>query len=202
MDVAVETPEQIEHDRPSREEAEHAVRTLLRYLGEDERREGLVDTPRRTINALQDLYSGYDRDADDVLSRTFDDVAGYDDIVVLRDIAVHSHCEHHMLPITGSADVAYLPDGRVAGLSKIAQLVDIYARRLQTQETLTAQVANTLQDALRPRGVAVFVRAQHSCMIVRGLRSAGTSTTTSMLTGVFRDDAAERSRLYDLMKLR
>ena len=197
---AIAKPAAIDIDRPTREEAEKAVRTLLRYIGEDTNREGLIDTPRRAVNALDDLYSGYDRDADDVLGRTFEEVSGYDEIVVLRDIALHSHCEHHMLPITGHVTIAYLPAGRVVGLSKLVHVVNIYARRLQTQETLTAQIAHTIQDSLAPRGVAVFVRAEHSCMVVRGVQAKGTETETSLLTGVFRDDAEQRGRLFDTLR--
>ena len=197
---AIAKPTSIETDRPSRHDAEEAVKTLLRYIGEDPRREGLIDTPRRTVNALADLYSGYDRDADDVLGRTFEEVSGYDEIVVLRDIELNSHCEHHMLPITGRVTIAYLPAGRVVGLSKLVHVVNIYGRRLQTQETLTAQIAHTIQDVLAPRGVAVFVRAEHSCMVVRGVRAKGTETATSLLTGVFRDDPEQRTRLFETLQ--
>lgn len=194
MDAIPDRIEPLTDDRPSREEAEAAVRTLLRWAGDDPGREGLVDTPRRFVRAWAEMFSGYDRDADDALGRTFEEVAGYDDIVLMRDIAFHSHCEHHAIPIVGRAHVAYLPAGRVVGLSKIAHVVDIYARRLQTQETMTAQIARTIQDALEPRGVAVMVTAEHLCMAMRGIRKPGTTTTTTGFTGVFDTDANERTR--------
>lgn len=194
MDAIPDRIEPLTDDRPSREEAEAAVRTLLRWAGDDPGREGLVDTPRRFARAWAEMFSGYDRDADDALGRTFEEVAGYDDIVLMRDIAFHSHCEHHAIPIVGRAHVAYLPAGRVVGLSKIAHVVDIYARRLQTQETMTAQIARTIQDALEPRGVAVMVTAEHLCMAMRGIRKLGTTTTTTGFTGVFDTDANERTR--------
>lgn len=194
MDAIPDRIEPLTDDRPSREEAEAAVRTLLRWAGDDPGREGLVDTPRRFVRAWAEMFSGYDRDADDALGRTFEEVAGYDDIVLMRDIAFHSHCEHHAIPIVGRAHVAYLPAGRVVGLSKIAHVVDIYARRLQTQETMTAQIARTIQDALEPRGVAVMVTAEHLCMAMRGIRKPGTTTTTTGFTGVFDTDPNERTR--------
>ena len=200
MDARVEDADPAVGERPTREEAEAAVATLLRWIGEAPGREGLVDTPRRAVNALGDLYSGYRRDADEALSRTFDEVAGYNDPVILSGIEFVSHCEHHMMPIHGTADVAYLPAGRVVGLSKLAHVVDIYARRLQTQETLTAQIADTIQDALAPRGVAVFVRAEHTCMTVRSVRAKGARTATSAFTGVFRDDPTRRAELIELMR--
>ena len=194
MDAIPTQIEPVADDRPSREEAEAAVRTLLRWAGDDPDREGLVDTPRRFARAWAEMFSGYQRDADDALGRTFEEVAGFDDIVVMRDIAFHSHCEHHAIPIIGRAHVAYLPAGRVVGLSKIAHVVDIYAHRLQTQETMTAQIARTIQDALEPRGVAVMVQAEHLCMAMRGIRKPGTLTTTTGFTGVFETDANERTR--------
>lgn len=194
MDAIPDRIEPLTDDCPSREEAEAAVRTLLRWAGDDPGREGLVDTPRRFVRAWAEMFSGYDRDADDALGRTFEEVAGFDDIVLMRDIAFHSHCEHHAIPIVGRAHVAYLPAGRVVGLSKIAHVVDIYARRLQTQETMTAQIARTIQDALEPRGVAVMVTAEHLCMAMRGIRKPGTTTTTTGFTGVFETDPNERTR--------
>ena len=180
-------------DRPSREEAEAAVATLLRWVGENPQREGLRDTPRRFVNAWTQMFDGYEGDADDALGRTFEEVAGFDDMVLVRDIGFHSHCEHHAIPVIGRAHVAYLPAGRVVGLSKVAKVVDIYARRLQTQETLTAQIANTMQDVLRPRGVAVMVTAEHLCMAMRGIRKPGTTTSTTAFTGAF-EAADERNR--------
>ena len=181
-------------ERPSRDEAEAAVVTLLRWIGEDPSREGLQDTPRRFANAWRQMFDGYEGDADEALGRTFEDVAGFDDMVLMRDIAFHSHCEHHAIPIIGHAHVAYLPSDKVVGLSKIAQVVEIYARRLQTQETMTSQMANAIQDALNPRGVAVMVNAEHLCMAMRGIRKPGTTTTTTAFTGVFDADPSERTR--------
>ena len=192
MDAIVERVEPDADARPSRAEAEAAVATLLRYIGEEPRRDGLAATPRRLVESWDELFSGYRRDADEVLARTFDDAEGYDDLVVLRDVPFRSHCEHHVLPILGTADIAYLPAGRVVGLSKLARVVDIYARRLQIQERLTIQIARTVQDALEPRGVAVRVRAEHLCMSMRGIRQAGTSTVTRSFTGIFEEEPAMR----------
>jgi GTP cyclohydrolase I len=180
--------------RPSREEALAAVRTLLAWAGEDPRREGLVDTPRRVIDAYADWFGGYSADAAEELSRTFEDVEGYDDIVMLRDIDVESHCEHHMAPFLGRAYVAYKPRGRIVGLSKLARVVEIFSKRLQNQEALTAQVAQAIEDALAPEGVAVLIDAEHQCMTTRGLRHKQVSTITSRFTGVFRSDAALQER--------
>jgi GTP cyclohydrolase I len=179
--------------RPDRAEAEAAVRTLLAYLGEDPAREGLVDTPKRVINAYGDLFGGYGFDAEEVLERVFEDV-GYDDMVVLRDIPFLSHCEHHMLPFSGHAHVAYYPREGVVGLSKIARVIDVFARRLQTQEHLTSQVCDAIERTLKPRGVAVMIEAEHSCMAVRGIQKVGISTVTTRFTGVFRDNSAEQAR--------
>ena len=187
-------------ERPSREEAEEAVRTLLRWTGDDQDREGLLDTPSRVIKAYEEMFGGYDQDPAKVLGRTFEEVAGYDDIVVVKDIPFHSHCEHHMVPIIGKAHVGYLPDGRVLGLSKIARVVDIFAHRLQTQESMTAQVANCIQDALEPRGVAVIIEAEHMCMAMRGIRKQGSTTLTSTFTGAFNDDPHEQLRFMGLTK--
>ncbi|MEM7300350.1 MAG: GTP cyclohydrolase I FolE [Pseudomonadota bacterium] len=186
--------------RPSREEAEAAVATLIRWAGENPDREGLIDTPSRVVKAFSELYSGYDGDAADVLGRTFEEVAGYDDIVLVRDIQFHSHCEHHMLPVIGKAHVAYLPAGRVLGLSKVARLVEMYARRLQTQEALTAQVSEAIQENLKPRGVAMMVEAEHMCMAMRGIRKQGSSTFTTTFTGTFKSDPAEQAKFFALLK--
>ena len=166
MDAILESLKKVElrkilskEDRPSRKEAEDAVRTLLKWMGEDIEREGLLDTPTRVAKSYEELFSGYDQNTDDALGRTFEEVGGYDDMVLVRDIHFHSHCEHHMVPIIGKAHVAYLPDGCVLGLSKIARTVEIFARRLQTQENMTAQIAHTIDDSLRPRGVAVMIEA-------------------------------------------
>lgn len=186
--------------RPTRDEAEAAVRTLISYIGDDPAREGLIATPRRVVEAFDELYQGYGADPADVLDRTFGETAGYDDFVLIRDITFHSHCEHHMMPFTGKAHVAYAPVDRVVGLSKLARLVDIFARRLQTQEHLTAQVASAIEDILKPRGVAVMIEAEHTCMSVRGVGKAGSHTITSRFTGLFRDDPAEQARFMSMVR--
>ena len=186
--------------KPSREEAEKAVRTLIEWIGDDPTREGLLDTPGRVVRAFEELYTGYGQDADEVLSTTFNDVDGYKDMVLVRDIPFTSHCEHHMVPFIGRAHIAYYPTDGVVGLSKLARLVDIYARRLQTQETLTAQITNALADGLGTRGVAVMVEAEHMCMSMRGVQKQGTSTMTSRFTGIFHDDAAERQKFLLLVR--
>lgn len=179
-------------ERPSQEEAEDAVRILLKWMGEDVEREGLLDTPARVTKAYKELFAGYDQDPSIALGRTFEEVGGYDDMVLVKDILFHSHCEHHMVPIIGKAHVAYLPDGEVLGLSKIARTVDIFAHRLQTQENMTAQIAYTIDDALKPRGVAVMIEAEHMCMAMRGIKKQGSTTTTTCFTGAFRNDPAEQ----------
>jgi GTP cyclohydrolase I len=186
--------------RPTQAEVENAVRVLLRWTGDDPEREGLVDTPKRVAKAYREMFSGYDQDPFEELGRTFEEVAGYDDLVLIRDIPFHSHCEHHMVPIIGKAHVGYLPDGKVVGLSKIARVVDIFAHRLQTQEAMTAQIAGVIQDALTPRGVAVVIEAEHMCMAMRGIRKSGSSTMTSTFTGSFRDRPEEQARF--MMSLR
>jgi len=193
-------PERTPAVRPSREEAEAAVRTLIAWAGDDPAREGLRDTPRRVANAFLELYSGYGQDPALILSRTFTDVGGYQDMVLVRDIPFHSQCEHHMLPFTGMAHIAYYPTAGVVGLSKLARLVDIFARRLQTQETLTAQIADALDAALSPRGVAVMIEAEHLCMSMRGVQKAGASTMTSRFTGVFEKESAEREKFLALVR--
>tara|TARA_Y100000815_G_scaffold269674_1_gene292791 strand:- start:604 stop:1227 length:624 start_codon:yes stop_codon:yes gene_type:complete len=186
--------------RPSREQAEDAVRTLLRFIGEDVDREGLLDTPQRVVSAYAEMFGGYEQDPEDVLGRTFEEVAGYDDIVLLRDISFHSHCEHHMVPIIGRAHVAYLPDGKVLGLSKIARVVEIFAHRLQTQEAMTAQVAQAIDNTLRPLGVAVMIEAEHMCMAMRGIRKQGSTTMTTTFTGQFKGNAAEQARFISMIR--
>ena len=185
--------------RPSREEAEAAVRTLIRWAGDDPSREGLADTPRRVAQAFEELFSGYRTKPSDILDRVFEEVEGYGDIVLVRDIPFSSHCEHHMIPFTGCAHIAYYPAKGVVGLSKLARVVDAFARRLQTQEALTVQIAEAIDEALKPRGVAVMLEAQHLCMSMRGVRKAGASTLTTQFTGVFRDDPAEQARFLALL---
>ena len=187
-------------ERPTRAEAEAAVTTLLRWVGENPEREGLLDTPSRVVKAYEELFGGYSADPAEALGRTFEEVAGYDDLVVVRDINFHSHCEHHMVPIIGKAHVAYLPDGKVLGLSKIARVVDIFARRLQTQEAMTAQIAASIQDVLNPRGVAIMIEAEHMCMAMRGIRKQGSTTLTSTFTGAFRDHPEEQVRFISMIR--
>ena len=187
--------------RPSREEAEAAVRTLLAYSGDDPTREGLLDTPRRVVAAYEELYGGYRMDAAEVLTRVFEDVHGYDGLVLVRDIPFASHCEHHMVPFTGRAQIGYYPSAEgVVGLSKLARVVDVYARRLQTQEALTAQVLAAIEINLRPRGCAVMIEAEHMCMSMRGVRKHGTSTVTTQFSGVFQTDPAEQMRFLTLVR--
>ncbi len=185
--------------RPSREEAEAAVRTLIAWAGDDPTREGLVDTPRRVAKAYRELYAGYEQDAHEILKRTFKDVGGYDDIVLVKDIPFSSHCEHHMVPFVGKAHIAYLPHDGVVGLSKLARLVDVFARRLQTQENLTAQIIDTLNESLNPRGAAVMLEAEHMCMSMRGIHAHGVNTITHRFTGVFAEDRNEQDRFYALV---
>lgn len=185
--------------RPSREEAEDAVRVLLRWAGEDPDREGLLDTPARVVRSYEEFFAGYNADPKEHLGRTFSETEGYDEIVVLRDIRFESHCEHHMVPIVGTAHVGYLPRRRVVGISKIARLVDTYSKRLQIQEKLTAQIANTLDEVLEPRGVAVIIEGSHECMTTRGVHKPGAGMVTSRMLGAFRDDPATRREFLSLI---
>jgi GTP cyclohydrolase IA len=186
--------------RPSRDEAEAAVRTLIRWTGDNPDREGLRDTPKRVVRAFEQLYSGYDENPSEILDRVFEEVEGYGDIVLVRDIPFHSHCEHHMVPFYGMAHIAYFPSNGVVGLSKLARLVDVFSRRLQTQETMTVQITEALDEALRPRGVAVMVEATHMCMSMRGVQKTGASTLTTRFTGLFKDDPAEQVRFLTLVR--
>ncbi|NUO73270.1 MAG: GTP cyclohydrolase I FolE [Frateuria sp.] len=183
-------------------QAEEAVRTLLRWAGDDPSREGLLDTPRRVVKAYRDWFSGYGEDPADFLKRTFKEVEGYDEMVVLRDIEFESHCEHHMAPIIGRAHVGYLPTNRVVGISKLARVVEGYARRFQVQEKLTAQIAHCIQETLKPAGVAVVVDASHECMTTRGVHKRGVSMVTSQMLGSFRDDARTRAEFLDFIGIR
>jgi GTP cyclohydrolase IA len=185
--------------RPSRAEAEAAVRTLLRWAGDDPTREGLLDTPKRVVKSYEEFFSGYDEDPAAVLARTFEEVEGYDDIVMLRDISLESHCEHHMVPIIGKVHIAYMPNKRVVGISKLARVIEIYAKRLQTQETMTSQIAKTIQEVLEPRGVAILVDAKHFCMTTRGVHKPDVSTITTTFTGLFKEERHER-RFLELTK--
>jgi GTP cyclohydrolase I len=186
-------------DRPTREQAEEAVRTLLRWAGDDPSREGLIDTPARVARSYEEFFSGYAVDPVALLERTFEETDGYDEIVLLRDIRLESHCEHHMVPIIGRAHVAYLPHRRVVGISKLARVVDAYACRLQIQEKLTAQIANTIQQVLEPRGVAVVIEAAHQCMTTRGVHKLGVTMVTSRMLGAFRDDPTTRREVLSMI---
>jgi GTP cyclohydrolase I len=185
--------------KPSRQEAEAAVKTLLSFVGEDADRPGLIETPKRVVRAYEDWFSGYNDDPKEVLSKTFDELEGYDEIIMLRDIRIESHCEHHIAPFIGSAHVAYLPNKRVVGISKLARITRIYMKRMQIQEKLTAQIANCIQDVLKPKGVAVVVEAQHQCMTTRGIGTPGISMVTSQLLGKFRTDSSTRREFYSMI---
>ena len=186
--------------KPSREEAEAAVRTLIRWTGDDPDREGLKGTPDRVVRAYEEFYSGYEADPVEILSRTFEETDGYDEMVVLRDIRLESNCEHHMVPILGKAHVAYLPERRVVGISKLARVVEIYSRRLQIQEKLTSQIANCINDVLHPKGVAVVIEAAHQCMTTRGVHKTGVSMVTSRMLGAFRDDPSTRREFLSMIQ--
>jgi GTP cyclohydrolase I len=186
--------------RPSREAAEAAVRVLLQWAGDDPDREGLRKTPKRVVNAFEEYFAGYGVDPAEMLGRTFSETDGYDEMVVLKDIRFESHCEHHMAPIIGKVHIAYLPARRVIGISKLARLVDVFAKRLQIQEKLTAQIANTLNDALKPKGVAVVVDASHQCMTTRGVHKTGVSMVTSRMLGAFRNDPSTRREFLSFIR--
>jgi GTP cyclohydrolase I len=186
-------------DRPSREEAERAVRTLLRWAGDDPSREGLLDTPERVAKAFEDWFSGYDQDPEDYLKRTFEEVAGYDDMVILKDIRFESHCEHHLAPIIGRAHVGYLPTNKVVGISKLARVVEAFARRLQVQEKMNAQIAHCIQKVLEPKGVAVVIEAAHQCMTTRGVHKTGVTMVTSSMLGAFRQNSDTRREFLNII---
>lgn len=185
--------------RPTRQEAEEAVRTLIRWAGDNPEREGLEDTPRRVVKAYQEFFRGYNEDAGEILERTFEEVAGYDDIVMLRGIDMQSHCEHHMVPFIGKVHIAYLPNGKVVGLSKLARIVDTFAKRLQTQETMTAQIADAIDKGLGTKGTAVMIEAVHQCMSMRGVQKPDVATITTRFTGTFKEDADYRDRFLKLI---
>jgi len=186
--------------RPSRAEAESAVRTLIQWAGDDPDREGLVATPDRVVRSYEEFFAGYDQDPVEMLQRTFEETDGYDEMVILRDITLESHCEHHMVPIVGKAHVAYLPDHRVVGISKLARVVEVFSKRLQIQEKLTAQIANTINEVLQPKGVAVIIEAAHQCMTTRGVHKPGVTMVTSRMLGVFRENAATRKEFMSLIR--
>ena len=202
-EVASQTPAddsaQPSGDRPSREEAENAVRTLIRWAGDNPGREGLLGTPQRVTKSYLEYFAGYDLDPMELLQRTFEEVDGYDEMVLLRDIPFESHCEHHLAPIIGKAHVAYMPRSRVVGISKLVRVVDAYARRLQIQEKMTAQIANAIEEVLEPKGVAVVIEAAHQCMTTRGVHRPGVAMVTSRMLGLFRSDARTRRELLALI---
>jgi GTP cyclohydrolase I len=186
--------------RPSREEAEAAVRTLIAWAGDNPAREGLIDTPGRVTRAYEEFFEGYNEDPYKELTRTFEEVEGYQDMVMLRDVALESHCEHHMVAILGKAHIAYVPTRKVVGISKLARVLDIYAKRLQTQETMTAQIADTITKALEPAGVAILIEAKHQCMTTRGIKKPDVATITTQFTGVFRDDPRMEARFMQMIR--
>ena len=185
--------------KPTREEAEEAVRTLICWTGDNPDREGLIETPKRVVKAYEEFFEGYNMDPEEVLTKTFEEVQGYDDAVIVRNIRVESHCEHHIVPILGVAHVGYIPNNRVVGISKLARVIEIFGKRLQTQETMTAQIADTIQRVLQPKGVAVVVDASHQCMTTRGIHKTESSTITSRMLGAFRDNPETRSEFMNLI---
>ena len=185
--------------KPSREEAMDAVRTMIAWAGDDPSREGLLETPKRVIKAYEEFFAGYEMDPDEILNKTFEEVAGYDEMIIIKDIRLESHCEHHMVPILGKAHLAYIPNNRVVGISKLARVVDVYGKRLQTQETMTAQIAESINRVLQPKGVAVVVDAGHQCMTTRGIHKTNATTITSQMLGVFRSDYRTRSEFMNLI---
>jgi GTP cyclohydrolase I len=186
--------------RPSQEEAEAAVRTLIAWAGDDPMREGLLDTPRRVTKAYREFFAGYQEDPRSILSKTFKEVGGYDDIVLVKDIPFSSHCEHHMVPFVGKAHIAYLPHEGVVGISKLARLVEVFSKRLQVQEVLTAQIIDAINEHLNPRGAAVLLEAEHMCMSIRGVRAHGALTVTQRFTGVFAEEKAEQDRFFQMIR--
>ena len=197
--MAAKKKKQPKPRKPSRKQAEEAIRTLLLWAGEDTRREGLIDTPKRVARAYEDWFSGYAVNPYEFLERTFEEVEGYDEMITLRGIRFESHCEHHMAPIIGRAWVGYIPNGRVVGISKLARLVDVYDKRLQIQEKMTAQIANTISDILAPQGVAVVIKAEHHCMTTRGVLKPGTDMVTSRMLGCFQDNALTRQEFMSIV---
>ena len=199
MDMKVEKDQiNIKQNRPSRDEAMEAVKTLISWAGDDPQREGLIETPKRVVKAYEEFFAGYTQDPLAALSKTFEDVQGYDDLVFLRDINIETHCEHHMVPILGVAHVAYLPRDRVVGISKLARVIDIFAKRLQTQETMTMQILETIDQALDPLGTAIMIDAKHQCMTTRGISKPNVSTVTTKFSGLFAEDTELRERFMRL----
>ena len=200
-DEAAPADDSVDPEAADRDAAEAAVRTMLRWAGDDPAREGLRETPKRVVKAYRDWFSGYREDPREYLARTFEEVAGYDELIVLRDISFESHCEHHMAPIIGKAHIGYLPDGKVVGISKLARVVDVYARRFQVQEKLTAQIADCIADVLHPRGVGVVIEGAHECMTTRGVHKRNVSMVTSQMLGTFRDDARTRAEFLQFINV-
>ncbi len=188
-----------DNKKPTREEAEAAVRTMLAWTGDNPDREGLVETPKRVVRAYEQFFAGYEMDPKDVLSKVFEEVEGYDEMVIVKDIRVESHCEHHIVPILGKAHVGYLPNKRIVGISKLARVVDIFGKRLQTQEVMTAQIANVINEVLEPKGVAVVMNAKHQCMTTRGVHKPESSTITSTMLGAFRENPDTRAEFMNLI---
>lgn len=199
MNDKIIKPDASDLSMPTRDEAEAAVRTLLRWAGDDPTRDGLIETPKRVAKAFKEYFRGYDEDPEAILQKTFEETEGYDEMVVLRGIRFESHCEHHLAPIIGRAWVGYIPDGRVVGISKLARIVDAFAKRLQIQEKMTSQIANIIDEALKPQGVAVVIKAEHHCMTTRGVHKPGTDMVTSRMLGVFRDNAITRQEFLSLV---
>jgi GTP cyclohydrolase I len=187
--------------RPTVKQAEDAVRTLIAWAGDNPNREGLLETPKRVVNAYREFFSGYDVDPDQILGKTFEDIEGYNDMVLLKDMRMESHCEHHMVPFLGKAHIAYVPNKKVVGISKIARLLDVFSKRLQTQEVLTSQIADTINRVLKPKGVAVLIDAKHQCMTTRGIHKINTSTITKSMTGVFKNDPEMERKFLTLISL-
>lgn len=187
--------------KPTREEAQKAVRTLIEWAGDNPEREGLVETPKRVVKAYEEFFAGYDDDPEEILRKTFEEVEGYDEMVLVKNIRLESHCEHHIVPILGKAHIAYIPNNRVVGISKLARIVDAFGKRLQTQETMTAQIANTIEKVLEPKGVAVVVDAAHQCMTTRGIHKPESSTVTSCMRGVFKENPRTRNEFLTFIKL-
>ena len=186
-------------NKPSRKQAEEAVKTLIKWAGDNPEREGLLETPKRVVNAYKEFFSGYDSKPEQILSKTFDEVEGYDEMVIVRNITIESHCEHHMVPFIGIAHIGYIPDKRIVGISKLARIADVFAKRLQTQEIMTAQIADTINEVLKPKGVAVVIDAQHQCMTTRGTHKTESSTITSRMLGLFRTNSNTRSEFMNLI---
>jgi len=187
--------------KPTREQAEQAVKTLIEWAGDNPDREGLVETPKRVVKAYEQFFEGYDLDPEEILTKTFEEVEGYDEMVIVKDIRLESHCEHHIVPILGKAHIGYIPNNRVVGISKLARIVDVFGKRLQTQETMTSQIANVIQKVLDPKGVAVVIDASHQCMTTRGVHKPESSTVTSAMKGVFKENAVTRNEFLSFVTL-